>query len=171
MKLIFGASRMPGSLLLQFFTFSRWSHVGIVYGDFVIEARFPRVRMTTVAEFQAHYPRWEFAELPCADEGAAEAFARSRIGRLYDLGGLLAFPFQNRAWETSSRDFCSALPILPAGGAGTPYVREGARRGVTGRAPARRTRSWSASRPARPLAGRRSPRPCSRRGAGSRSRA
>lgn len=131
MKLIFGASRMPGSLLLQFFTFSRWSHVGIVYDGMVIEARFPRVRMATVAEFQAHYPRWEFAELPCADEGAAEAFARSRIGRRYDLGGLLAFLFQNRDWESSSRDFCSELPILAAAAGGTRYVREGARSRVT----------------------------------------
>jgi hypothetical protein len=125
MKLIFGASRMPGSLLLQFFTFSRWSHVGIVYDGLVIEARFPRVRMTTVADFQTHYPRWEFAELPCRDERAAEAFARSRVGRLYDLGGLLAFPFQNRDWESSSRDFCSELPILAAAAGGTRYVREG----------------------------------------------
>lgn len=131
MKLIFGASRMPGSLLLQFFTFSPWSHVGIVYGEFVIEARFPRVRMTTVGAFQAHYPRWEFAELPCKDECAAEAFARGRIGRLYDLGGLLAFPFQNRAWESSSRDFCSELPILAAAAGGTRYVREGAQSRVT----------------------------------------
>ena len=124
MKLIFGASRMPGSLLLQFFTFSQWSHVGIVYGEFVIEARFPRVRMTTVGAFQAHYPRWEFAELPCADEAVAEAYARSRVGRLYDIGGLLAFPFQNRDFESSSRDFCSELPIRAAAAGGTRYVRE-----------------------------------------------
>lgn len=124
MKLIFGASRMPGSLLLQFFTFSQWSHVGIVYGEFVVEARFPRVRMTTVGDFQAHYPRWEFAELPCADEAVAEAYARSRVGRLYDIGGLLAFPFQNRDFESSSRDFCSELPIRAAAAGGTRYVRE-----------------------------------------------
>ena len=131
MKLIFGASRMPGSLLLQFFTFSRWSHVGIVYDGMVIEARFPRVRMTTVADFQAHYPRCEFAKLPCADEAAAEAYARSRIGRLYDLGGLLAFPFQNRDFESSSRDFCSELPIRAAAAGGTRYVREHALSRVT----------------------------------------
>lgn len=125
MKLIFGASHRPGSLLLQAFTFSRWSHVGMVYGEEVIEARFPRVRVTTVAEFQAHYPRWEFAALPCKDEAAAETYARSRVGRLYDLGGLLAFPFQNRDWESSSRDFCSELPIRAAAAGGTRYVREG----------------------------------------------
>lgn len=124
MKLIFGASHRPGSLLLQAFTFSRWSHVGMVYGEEVIEARFPRVRVTTVAEFQAHYPRWEFAELPCADEAVAEAYARSRVGRLYDIGGLLAFPFQNRDFESSSRDFCSELPIRAAAAGGTRYVRE-----------------------------------------------
>jgi len=125
MELIFGASHRPGSLLLQLFTFSRWSHVGMVYGEEVIEARFPRVRVTTVAEFQAHYPRWEFAELPCADEAVAEAYARSRVGRLYDIGGLLAFPFQNRDFESSSRDFCSELPIRAAAAGGTRYVREG----------------------------------------------
>ena len=124
MKLIFGASHRPGSLLLQLFTFSRWSHVGMVYGEEVIEARFPRVRVTTVAEFQAHYPRWEFAELPCADEAVAEAYARSRVGRLYDIGGLLAFPFQNRDFESSIRDFCSELPIRAAAAGGTRYVRE-----------------------------------------------
>ncbi len=131
MKLIFGASYRPGSLLLQAFTFSRWSHVGMVFGDVVIEARFPRVRVTTVAEFQTHYPRWEFARLPCPNEAAAEAYARSRIGRLYDIGGLLAFPFQRRDWEASSRDFCSEMPVRAAAIGGARYVRSGSLGRVT----------------------------------------
>lgn len=131
MKLIFGSNPWPGSLLIRLATFSRWSHVGVVFGDYVVEARFPRVRQTTVGNFIAHYPTWEFAELPCADEAAAEAWVMSRVGNLYDVGGLLAFPFQNRDFESSSRDFCSELPIKAAAVGGTRYVREQALSRVT----------------------------------------
>lgn len=131
MKLIFGSNPWPGSLLIRLATFSQWSHVGIVYGDYVVEAKFPRVRQTTVGNFIAHYPKWEFAELPCANEAKAESWAMSRIGKLYDVGGLIAFPFQQRDWESRGRYFCSELPILAAAEGGTRYVRDGARSRVT----------------------------------------
>lgn len=124
MKLIFGSRPAIGSLLLRLFTFSRYSHVGIVYHSMVVEATFPRVRVITLDEFKAHYPTWEMAELPCANEDAAGDYVFDRIGNLYDLGGLIAFPFQNRNWNASSRDFCSELPVCAAKAGGTEYVRD-----------------------------------------------
>lgn len=124
MKLIFGAAPTLGSWLIRFFTFSRWSHVGVVYGYEVIEAHFPRVRSVPLSEFKASYPRNEFAELACDNEHIAEAWVRSRIGNLYDLGGLIAIPFLRGDWQSNSRDFCSELPITAAAMAGTEYVRD-----------------------------------------------
>jgi len=131
MRLIFGAAPTLGSLTIRLATMSNWSHVGIVYGQEVIEAHWPRVRSIGLENFKAHYPRWELAELPCQNEAAAERWVRSRIGNLYDLGGLLAIAFQQRQWQANSRDFCSEMPILSALAGGTRYVREGALHRVT----------------------------------------
>lgn len=122
MRLIFGAANTPGSWLIRLFTFSRYSHVGIVYGDEVIEAHFPRVRSISLGEFKTHYPKWETAKLPCKDEYLAEQWLRTRIGNLYDLGGLIGIVFQ-REWQSNNRDFCSEMPILAARHGGTDYVR------------------------------------------------
>lgn len=124
MKVIFGSRKKIGSLLLRFFTFSRWSHVGIVYGDSVVEASILRVRTIPLCEFKLEYPEWEMGDLPCADEAKARDYAYSRVGNLYDFGGLLAFPFRLRNWQASSRDFCSELPVCAAQVGGTEYVRD-----------------------------------------------
>ena len=123
MILIFGSRPRPGSWLIRALTFSRYSHVGIVFGDRVVEAAIWRVREIPLTQFKEEYPVWEIAELPCADEAVAKRYAYSRIGNLYDFGGLLAFPFQ-RDWQSNGRDFCSELPISAAADAGSVYVRD-----------------------------------------------
>lgn len=131
MKLIFGSANTPGSWLIQLATFSRWSHVGIVYGGMVIEARFPRVRMTTLEDFRAHYPRHEIATLPCKDNDAAWVFAFEQIGKLYDVGGLFAIVFQRRQWQSGNRWFCSELPPAATNAGGTPWFRAAERNRIT----------------------------------------
>jgi uncharacterized protein YycO len=125
MKLIFGANRRPGSLLIRLFTFSQWSHVGIIYpGCRVLEAHWPRVRATTVEDFKENYPQWAVAELPCRDEQAALDWAMTQVGKLYDLGGLIAIPFQRRDWQSPGRWFCSELPPAAAAVGGSPWFNE-----------------------------------------------
>lgn len=124
MELIFGAAPRIGSLFLRIFTFSRWSHVGVVNGDEVIEAHFPRVRSVPLAEFKANYPTWEMADLPTPDDARAWQFCRDQIGKLYDVGALFAFPFQRRDWESPNRWFCSELPVAAANAAGAHYYRD-----------------------------------------------
>lgn len=131
MKLIFGAAPTPGSLLIRGLTFSRWSHVGIVFGDEVIEAHWPRVASRSLDEFKAHYPSWDVTSLPCANEAAAERFVREQLGKLYDLGGLIAIPFQQRDWQAPSRWFCSELPPAAAAIGGTPYFLDAEQHRVT----------------------------------------
>lgn len=123
MKLIFGAAPSIGSLLIRTLTFSQWSHVGIVYGQEVIEARFPKVRNTSLDSFKAHYPHHAFGRLTLSNEAVAESYVRSRIGKWYDLGGLVGIPFQ-RDWQRNDRDFCSELPVTAAQFIGDHYFRD-----------------------------------------------
>lgn len=132
MKLIFGARPAPGSLLIRLATFSAWSHVGIVYpNDRVLEARFPRVRVTTLDDFKRHYPRHAVVTLPCRDDRAALDWAMAQVGKLYDLGGLLAIPFQQRDWQSDGRWFCSEIPVAAANVGGTPWFVDSERNRIT----------------------------------------
>lgn len=132
MELIFGARPRPGSLLIRLATFSAWSHVGIVYPNGrVLEACLPRVRVTTLEAFKLHYPTWATATLTCLDDQAALDWAMAQVGKLYDLGGLLAIPFQQRNWQSDGRWFCSEIPVAAANVGGTPWFVDSERHRIT----------------------------------------
>lgn len=91
----------------------RWSHVGIIDGDHVIEAVWSEgVRIRKLSSLIADRPIHEILEVPLPDEEKAILWARSQIGKPYDFGGVLGLGF-NRNWSDDRRWYCSEL----AGGA------------------------------------------------------
>lgn len=120
MKLLFARSHWPGSYLIRWLTFSQWSHVAVISpdGTEAIEATWPRVRRTTPAAIIAAHSAHEWRQIDVPDEAAAWAFAEAQIGKLYDLGGIVALPFQRRDWQSAWRWFCSELAagVIHAGG-------------------------------------------------------
>lgn len=119
MRLLFARSHWPGSYLIRAGTFSRWSHVAPVRDmDYAIEAVLPRVRATTPADVIISHSAHEWRQIAAPDEAAAWAYGQAQIGKLYDIGGIIALPFQRRDWQSDGRWFCSELvaAMLAAGG-------------------------------------------------------
>jgi hypothetical protein len=85
-------------------TFSKWSHVGLVLPDVVVEATWPCVKATPIAEFLAKHPDREFRTL----EGAPEVVMQE-IGKPYDVSGLFMLLNPWRDWNTDDKWFCSEL--------------------------------------------------------------
>lgn len=131
MQLIFARSHSPGSLLIRAMTFSKWSHVAMIRGGTVIEARWPRVRITTLDAFKSDHSAWEYGALPVGNVDDAWDYAYDQIGKPYDVGGLLALPFQQRAWQSDERWFCSELVAAAANYAGARLFRDSERSRVT----------------------------------------
>lgn len=119
MKLLFARSHWPGSYAIRALTFSQWSHVAPIADDGTsVEAVFPRVRVATAGGIIDAHSAFAIAHVECPNEAAAWRFLDQQVGKLYDLGALVALPFQRRDWESPSRYFCSELvaAALNAGG-------------------------------------------------------
>ena len=110
MIVIFGRNNHWISRLIRWRTNSQWSHVGIIYGDNVIEARGGvGVVLTPIYEFMHRYTATEERELP-GDINKALAL----IGRPFDTMGLWSIFFRIPWLQDAYAYFCSELVAVAA---------------------------------------------------------
>ncbi len=115
MKLIFGRNNLPFSWLIRIFTWSRWSHVGIVVGDKVIEATaLHGVVMTPIADFIKRYNDHSYATMLTENDGDAEFRALLEVGKKYDFSAIFGILFRS-GWNQDNAWFCSELVAHAAG--------------------------------------------------------
>lgn len=113
---VFAKSRLPAGYIIRAFTWSRWSHCGLVAGNYVYEARFLHgVVKTPIDEFKARYSDWEIAQVPCHDIDQAYTFVKNQLGKSYDLIGAIGIGIRT-SWNHSDKFSCSEL--LAAAGIG-----------------------------------------------------
>lgn len=107
--LIFGRSNTLASAAIRLFTWSRWSHVGIVHGDMVIEATARHgVTLTPLLQFRQRYSAWAMADMPVEDRMEAINLALLQVGKPYDWSGIFGI-FLRTGWSKPDRWFCSEL--------------------------------------------------------------
>ena len=130
MRVLLCASNQIGSHIIRAATWSRWSHAAIIDGDEIIEAVWPRVRVSPLADALVSHPRWVIIDIPVADEALAIAAARSQVGKPYDLWGVLGLGIK-RNWQDDEAWWCSELIPWAAKQAGTDLFRPEALRRIT----------------------------------------
>lgn len=109
MKVIFGRNNLPFSWLIRAFTWSRWSHCGILDGDKVIEATaLHGVVVTPLHEFIARYNRYSIADMLVSDDSEAINRALSQVGKRYDFSAIFGILLRS-GWNSDSAWFCSEL--------------------------------------------------------------
>ena len=102
MEVIFCRNKLPASLLIRLFTWSKWSHCGVIDGDYVIHATAGKgVIREPLSDVKSRY-EWEIRYM----NGDATK-ARELIGCGYDWGGVFGHWFG--AWDNMSKWFCSEL--------------------------------------------------------------
>lgn len=108
MRLIFSRSHTVGSVVIRGVTWSPWSHCGIWTPDgTVLEANYPHgVREVALATFLKHASHWEFVDIDVPDEAAGIAWARSQIGKPYDVWGVIGLGLR-RDWQADDAWWCS----------------------------------------------------------------
>lgn len=107
-KVLFCTSQLPGAVVIRGVTWSQWSHCALIDGDEVVEAAWPKVRASKLADVIAAHTSWAIVEFPCEDPAAAIAAARSQIGKPYDLMGAVGLAF-HRDWQNEGQWWCSDL--------------------------------------------------------------
>lgn len=106
---IFAKSKLPFGYVIRAATWSRWSHCGLVAGNYVYEARFwYGVVKTPIEEFKARYSDWEIAEVPCRDIDETYTFVKNQLGKPYDNLGALGIGLRT-PWNDPNAWSCSEL--------------------------------------------------------------
>ena len=95
-RLIVGKGRNPFSYAIKAVTDSRWSHVGLVAGDYVYEsAAFKGVVKTPLLEFKARYRGdWEIIEVEVTNPDMVFTRAKDLLGCGYDYFGVFGLAFR-----------------------------------------------------------------------------
>ena len=130
MRVLLCSSNKLGSRIIRAVTWSRWSHAAIIDGDEVIEAVWPRVRVSPLADALVSHPRWVIIDIPVVDEALAIAAARSQVGKPYDLLGVLGLGLK-RNWQEDDSWWCSELVSWTAKQGGTDLFRSEALHRIT----------------------------------------
>ncbi len=121
MILIFGRNNSWISKIIRARTLSKWSHVGILEGDHVVEAVGPKgVTVTPLKDFYARYIETDTRHLP----GDIEK-AKSKIGQPFDLHGLRLILIGMQS-QRMDHWFCSDLVAFAA-----HHIPDSARKWVT----------------------------------------
>jgi uncharacterized protein YycO len=122
-RVLLATSNAPGALLIRAVTWSSWSHAALLIDDnHVVEATWPRVRVTPIADVIAKHTDHVIIDLPCKDPDAAIRAALSQVGKPYDwtaLAGILV----HRDWQQDDMWYCAELVAWCAAQGGTAWFR------------------------------------------------
>lgn len=130
MRVLFSTSRWPIAALIRTVTWSRWSHVALIDGDDVIEALWPRVKVSPLADAIAARPNHVIVDLPCNAPDEVIRAARAQVGKPYDLLAIFGL-LMHRNWQETDRWFCSELVAWAFNQAGSPLFRAEAMHRIT----------------------------------------
>ena len=109
MKVLFCTSTLPGAVLIRAVTWSSWSHVALVLDNGnVIEATYPKVREVPLEIILHNHKKWVIVDIPTDDDKLIEEYARSQVGKPYDITALLGI-LVHRQWTDEDSWFCSEL--------------------------------------------------------------
>lgn len=130
-QLMFSTTRSPFSALIRAVTWSRWSHVALVDGQYVIEAAaLEGVRQALTRDVIKRSAQHCLVDIPARNPGAVIEAARSQLGKPYDWRGIVGLGM-HRNWQEEDSWFCSELVAWAAAEAGETWFRPEALRRVT----------------------------------------
>lgn len=122
MRVLFCTSKLPGATLIRAVTWSDWSHVALIDGEEAIEATWPAVRVSPLADVLAKHSANCIVDIPCDNPAAVLAALRSQIGKPYDLTALFGL-LTHRDWQEPDAWFCSELVAWAFSQGGAPLFR------------------------------------------------
>lgn len=124
LKLVFTDADTIPAKVIRLATWSDVCHVGLVDNKSVIDSRYSShgVSEYPIAKLGGLYPRILVREYDIEAEPVL-AFARSQIGKPYDLSAVIGIPF-HRDWQEDDKWFCAEVIAWAANMAKTPLVHK-----------------------------------------------
>lgn len=117
LQIVFASDWYPASIAIKLFTLSRWSHVGIIDGDYVIDTQLlTGCIRTPIADWKEKHSKHCIAEIDCPrGVDSAIEFARAQVGTKYDWRGIIGLAVRDSGLQQKHKWFCSELVIEASG--------------------------------------------------------
>lgn len=124
MRLVFSRSHSIGSLAIRGVSWGPWSHCGAWTPEgTVLEATWPHgVQEVSLITFAKRASEWAFVDIQVPDEAAGLAWARSQMGKPYDIWGALGLGL-HREWQSDDSWWCSEYVEMAVAKAGRARYR------------------------------------------------
>lgn len=122
---IFSKSIHPVSFLIRLFTWSKWSHCGVLMpdGEGVIEARGGEgVVCTRLQDFKKRNKHYTIVSIPVKSRREAFKRLRDQVGKGYDMTAIYSILFR-RNWQVTDAWFCSELIAYSTGLFRKDYIK------------------------------------------------
>lgn len=109
MQFIFTRSHTLDSFVVRVFTWSRWSHVGVIVNGMVIDAM-PKsgVRHLSLKKVIAQSSDYEIISVDVPNEKEIIEFGLAQVGKPYDWSAIFSIVF-SRDWHEEDKWICSEL--------------------------------------------------------------
>lgn len=129
LPIVFSRTHTIGSLAVRFVTWGTWSHCGLLTPDnTVIEAAWPHgVVETPLEDHVRKKSNWAIRQTPCANPLKALAWARTQLGKPYDMWGAVGLGL-HREWDKDDAWWCSEFIAKANAEGDTPLYARGMRR-------------------------------------------
>jgi len=116
LPIVFASDWLPASIAIKLFTVSRWSHVGIIDGDYVIDTQLMTGCIRTpIEEWKKKHSDFCITYIDCKDKQKAIDFARAQVGTKYDWRGIIGLAVRKGELQEKKKWFCSELVIEATG--------------------------------------------------------
>lgn len=129
MRIVFVTDNMPWSIIIRWFTWSKYSHVGLLFSDNeVIDATLRKgVSKKTLEEYKKKYKNIKTCSVPNVNEFETRVFAEKQLGKPYDWKALFGMLIR-RKWTDENSWFCSELVAVALHKGGVTIIKKEASR-------------------------------------------
>lgn len=115
-QVVFGSNYKIGSLAIKFFTWSRYSHVGVLMpcGKILESTLGKGVTLTSVEDFKSRYGKIEFTNVPCMNAEIAYSIGYAQVNKKYDIKAIISIVARTN-FHDDEKWFCSELVAAMVG--------------------------------------------------------
>lgn len=120
MKVILSTNDNIHSWAIRLFTWSKWSHAGVIVNNKVIEATAKHgVVETSLHDFKMRYKRYKIIDVP--HQGDYQTRLYKQLGKKYDWGAIFRFVLRGD-WHKPDKWFCYELAAYGSGILNPNYI-------------------------------------------------
>lgn len=126
LRVIFTNSRMPLAPVIRAVTWSKFSHMALLFDDNkkILHADMHGVRIEETKALQARSKNWMIVDYKCDRPDDLINACMTQLGKPYDFTGIIGIAIRDVNLQDTGKWWCSELPAYGAVASGQPFFQD-----------------------------------------------